>query len=190
MPNTTVLWLLMIGTTAAASSDVAPMARITLDVVANSLLTAGTASAGSPLVSADVQVSWWPRTPPALLMACVAPSQETRYVGPSAASTPLKGATSATTRAACEPLPELLLLPPQAASALARAAAATTAQARLDRRCRGPRQPVLPGRPAFAAADPWGVNIAVPSVDVFGGPGPPAQSPLPCFCGGCHRQSG
>src|SRR5712692_1679954 len=113
----------MIGTTAAASSDVEPMTSTTLEVVANSLLTAGTASAGSPLVSTDVQVILWPSTPPALLMACVAPSQETRYVGPSAASTPLKGATSATTSGALDPAPEPLLL--QAVTALTSAAAVT-----------------------------------------------------------------
>src|SRR6266849_2606057 len=156
----------MIGTTAAASSDVEPMTSTSLEVVANSLLTAGTASAGSPLVSTDVQVILWPSTPPALLMACVAPSQETRYVGPSAASTPLKGATSATTSGALDPAPELLL---QAVTALTSAAAVSTAQARVypcDVR-HPPR--VLPGRPAFGTADPWDVNIAIPSVDVFGG---------------------
>src|SRR5712691_6725262 len=118
----------MIGTTAAASSDVEPMTSTTLEVVANSLLTAGTASAGSPLVSTDMQVILWPSTPPALLMACVAPSQETRYVGPRAASTPLKGATSATTSAALAPLPALPA--PHAATAPTIAAVASTAQAR------------------------------------------------------------
>ena len=78
MQNITVLWLLMTGTTAAASSDVQPMTSSRLCVRLNRLPTAGTASAGSPLVSAEVQVTLWPSTPPALLMACAAPSQETR----------------------------------------------------------------------------------------------------------------
>src|SRR6266851_752874 len=123
----------MIGTTAAASSDVEPMTSTTLEVVANSLLTAGTASAGSPLVSTDVQVILWPSTPPALLMAWVAPSQETRYVGPSAASAPLKGATSATTSAALDPLPEPLLLP-HAATVTASAATAARGHGRRVRK--------------------------------------------------------
>jgi len=49
------------------------MTRARLEVVANIWLTAGTASAGSPLVSTLLQVSWCPSTPPALLMAAVAP---------------------------------------------------------------------------------------------------------------------
>src|SRR6266487_1856401 len=142
----------MIGTTAAASSDVEPITNARLDCVAKSLLTAGTASAGSPLVSAEVQVILWPRTPPALLMACVAPSQETRYVGPSAASTPLNGATSATTSADLAPLPALLL--PHAVTTLTIAAVASTAQARAARCRPGPVPRVLPGRPACNAADP------------------------------------
>ena len=40
--------------------------------------------------------SMWPSTPPALSIALVAASHETRYVGPSAASGPVNGATSAT----------------------------------------------------------------------------------------------
>ena len=44
--------------------------------------TAGTASAGSPRVSTDLQLSLWPSTPPALSIALVAASHDTRYVGP------------------------------------------------------------------------------------------------------------
>ena len=66
---------LVIGCTSdeAASSDVQPITSTRLDVVANIWLTAGTASAGSPLVSTLLQASLWPSTPPALLMAVVAP---------------------------------------------------------------------------------------------------------------------
>ena len=63
----------MIGTTEAASSEVHPMTRARLGVVANIWLTAGTASAGSPRVSTLLQASLWPSTPPAALMAEVAP---------------------------------------------------------------------------------------------------------------------
>src|SRR6266516_7706088 len=69
----------MIGTTAAASSDVEPITNARLDCVANSLLTAGTASAGSPLVSADVQVILCPSTPPALLIALYASIETARH---------------------------------------------------------------------------------------------------------------
>src|ERR1700730_8693545 len=109
MQNITVLSLLMIGTTAAASSEVQPMTSCG-GCVANRLPTAGTASAGSPLVSAATQASLWPSTPPALLIAWVAPVHETRYVGPSAASTPLNGATSAITSEEPDDDPEPLLL--------------------------------------------------------------------------------
>ena len=78
MQNATILCALMIGTTLAASSEVHPMTRARLEVVANICVVAGTASAGSPRVSTPLQVSLWPSTPPALLMAWVAPSQETR----------------------------------------------------------------------------------------------------------------
>ena len=73
MQNEAILWLLMIGTTAAASSEVQPITSARLDVEANIWLTAGTASAGSPLVSTLLQVSVWPSTPPAALMADVEP---------------------------------------------------------------------------------------------------------------------
>src|SRR5580704_9608705 len=141
MQNITVLLALRTGTTAAASSEVQPMTRARPFVLAIRLPTAGTASAGSPLVSAEVQASLWPSTPPALLMACTAPSQETRYVGPSAASTPLNGATSATisvepdaTLELLELLPvELLELLLQAASAAASAIATAIEQALNNR---------------------------------------------------------
>src|ERR1700687_4179017 len=110
MQNITVLLALRTGTTAAASSEVQPMTRARPFVLATRLPTAGTASAGSPLVSAEVQPSLWPSTPPALLMACTAPSQETRYVGPSAASTPPNGATSATVSVEPDATLELLEL--------------------------------------------------------------------------------
>ena len=73
MQNMAILWLLMIGATEAASSEVQPMTRARLGVEANIWLTAGTASAGSPRVSTLLQVSMWPSTPPAALMALVAP---------------------------------------------------------------------------------------------------------------------
>src|SRR6185437_4451959 len=95
MQNITVWWLLITGTTDAASSDVQPMTSSRFFAVANRLPTAGTASAGSPLVSAAVQTTLWPSMSPALLIAWAAPAQATRYVGPSAASGPLNGATSA-----------------------------------------------------------------------------------------------
>jgi len=78
MQNATILRELMMGTTLAASSEVHPMTSARLEVVANICVVAGTASAGSPRVSTPLQLSLWPRTPPALLIACVAPSQETR----------------------------------------------------------------------------------------------------------------
>jgi hypothetical protein len=73
MQNMAILCELMIGTTEAASSEVQPITSARLDVVANIWLTAGTASAGSPLVSTLLQASLCPSTPPALLMAVVAP---------------------------------------------------------------------------------------------------------------------
>src|SRR5579875_3227024 len=97
MANMTVLFALMIGTTEAASSEVRPMTSTRLEVEAYIWRTAGTASAGSPRVSTDLQVRSWPRTPPAALIALVAASQATRQVGPKAASGPVNGATSATT---------------------------------------------------------------------------------------------
>src|ERR1017187_3758499 len=135
MQNITVLLALRTGTTAAASSEVQPMTRARPFVLAIRLPTAGTASAGSPLVSAEVQASLWPSTAPAWLMACTAPLQETRYIGPSAAWTPRDAATSA--RPSVEPdapleLLELLLLPP-AASAVASAIATALEQALNNR---------------------------------------------------------
>ena len=73
MQNIAILCALMIGTTAAASSDVQPMTSARLEVEANIWLTAGTASAGSPRVSTLLQVSGCPSTPPAALIAAVAP---------------------------------------------------------------------------------------------------------------------
>src|SRR5260370_11801178 len=84
----------MTGTTAAASSEVQPMMSARLCVRLSRLPTAGTASAGSLLVSAEVQLTGCPRTPPALLMAVTAPWQDTREIGPRAASPPLNGAPS------------------------------------------------------------------------------------------------
>jgi len=78
MQNATIFFALMIGTTLAASSEVHPITSARSEVVANIWLVAGTASAGSPRVSTPLQLSLWPSTPPALLMAWVAPSQETR----------------------------------------------------------------------------------------------------------------
>src|SRR5260370_41786490 len=97
MQNMTVLWVLMMGTTADASSEVHPMTSSRFCVRLSKLPTAGTASAGSPLVSAEVQLTVWPSTPPALFIALTVPWQDTRYVGPRAASGPLKGATAAKT---------------------------------------------------------------------------------------------
>ena len=139
MQNEIVLLAPNTGTTDAASSDVQPMTSARFEVEAYIWRTAGTASAGSPRVSTDLQPSLWPSTPPALLIALVAASQETRYVGPRAASVPVNGATSATVRfaplAACRrspplppPLPPPLAEPlpqPATASAAATAAAAT-----------------------------------------------------------------
>ena len=51
------------GTTEAASSEVQPMTRPRFDVEAYIWRTAGTASAGSPRVSTDLQLSLWPSTP-------------------------------------------------------------------------------------------------------------------------------
>src|SRR5579863_8582684 len=138
MQNDTILFAFMIGTTLAASSEVHPMTRARLDVVANICLVAGTASAGSPRVSTPLQLSLWPSTPPALLIAAVAPSQETRYVGPSAASGPLNGARSATTSVAPElllvPLLGLLLLELLLLHAASPAAASTAAASAMARR--------------------------------------------------------
>ena len=78
MQNETVRLAAKIGTTEAASSDVHPMISPTLEVDAYNWRTAGTASAGSPRVSTALQASLWPSTPPALLIALVAASQDTR----------------------------------------------------------------------------------------------------------------
>src|SRR5215469_2253135 len=130
MQNMTVLWLLRTGTTAAASSDVQPMTSSRLCVRASRLWTAGIASAGSPRVSAEVQLTWWPSTPPALLIAAVVPSHDTRYVGPRAASGPLKGATSANTIFCPEGMPPEEDELPQAASVAASATAPIAASQR------------------------------------------------------------
>ena len=73
MQNMAILCALMTGATEAASSDVQPMTRARFGVAANIWFTAGTASAGSPRVSTLLQVSVCPSTPPAWLMAAVAP---------------------------------------------------------------------------------------------------------------------
>ena len=73
MQNIAILCALMTGATEAASSEVQPITRASPGVEANIWLTAGTASAGSPRVSTDLQVSGWPSTPPAALIAAVAP---------------------------------------------------------------------------------------------------------------------
>ena len=73
MQNIAILCALMTGATEAASSEVQPMTSASPEVEANIWLTAGTASAGSPRVSTDLQVSGWPSTPPAALIAAVAP---------------------------------------------------------------------------------------------------------------------
>src|SRR5579871_6582482 len=99
MQNDTVLFWVKTGTTDAASSEVQPITKLSPDVEAYIWRTAGTASAGSPRVSTDLQVKSWPSTPPAWLIALAAPSHDTRYVGPSAASVPVNGATSAIVRA-------------------------------------------------------------------------------------------
>src|SRR5450759_2824454 len=122
MQNETVLLEPKIGTTEAASSEVQPITSDRFEVDAYICLTAGTASAGSPRVSTALHPSLCPRTPPAVLIAFVAASQETRYVGPSAASVPVNGATSATINfdpgAAFEPLE----VPPHPATARAASA--------------------------------------------------------------------
>ncbi len=159
----------MIGTTLAASSEVHPMTSARLEVVANICLVAGTASAGSPLVSTPLQLSLWPSTPPALLMAAVAPSQDTRYVGPSAASGPLNGARSATTSVEPEALAPvlallLLLLLLELLLHAARPAAASRAAASAAARLAGPslmpdaRNPGLSGPCVLRV-----VNMIVPS---------------------------
>ena len=78
MQNDTVLSAVKIGTTEAASSEVQPMTRARFEVEAYIWRTAGTASAGSPRVSTALHLSLCPSTPPALLIALVAASQETR----------------------------------------------------------------------------------------------------------------
>ena len=65
MQNETVLLAPKIGTTEAASSEVQPMTSARFDVDAYIWRTAGTASAGSPLVSTALHASVWPSTPPA-----------------------------------------------------------------------------------------------------------------------------
>src|SRR6478609_5597961 len=98
----------MTGTTLAASSEVTPMISARFGVVANICLVAGTASAGSPLVSTPLQLSLWPSAP----------------------SGPLNGARSATTMAECEPLALVVpLLEVELELQAARAAVARTAAA-------------------------------------------------------------
>src|SRR5665213_3591882 len=128
MQNETVLLEANTGTTDAASSEVQPITSARLDVDAYICLTAGTASAGSPLVSTDLHFRVWPRTPPAPLIAFVAASQETRYVGPRAASVPVNGATSATVKLEPALAPVEPLLPPHPATASASRAATPAAK--------------------------------------------------------------
>src|SRR5258708_10025204 len=97
MQNITVFFLLSRGTTDAASSEVQPMTSSRFLGLASRLPTAGSASAGSPRVSFDAHAALWPRIPPAALIAFVLPVHHTRELGPSAASTPLNSAPSATT---------------------------------------------------------------------------------------------
>src|SRR5215469_3599437 len=161
MQNITVLWLLIMGTTAAASSDVQPITRDRFGVLLSKLPTAGTASAGSPFVSVDVQDTVCPRMPPALFMALAVPSQDTRYAGPSAASGPLNGATSANTIEPLEPpLDELL---PHAAKPPASATAATAASARAVRPRRTPITRARRCCPAAPAAGSVELTIFVAS---------------------------
>ena len=73
-----ILWLSRIGWTAPISRPPGPMMP-TAPSTASSLFAAGTASAGSPTVSAVSTVSVLPSTPPALLMqaaAALAPPYE------------------------------------------------------------------------------------------------------------------
>src|ERR1700746_3819214 len=115
MQNIAILCALMTGATEAASSEVHPITSARLGVVANIWLTAGTASAGSPLVSTLLQASLCPSTPPAWLMAAVAPWEVAGYVGRGAGAGPLNGPTSATVRvepAAADGVLPALLVPP------------------------------------------------------------------------------
>src|SRR5579872_6455064 len=136
MQNDTVLLAVKIGTTDAASSEVQPITNTRFDVEAYIWRTAGTASAGSPRVSTLLQLSVCPSTPPALSIAFVAASQDTRYVGPSAASGPVNGATSATVND--EPA-AVAADPPESAAATAATATAPAAAARSARRVRSAR---------------------------------------------------
>src|SRR3981081_4175016 len=87
------MWLCSrIGITLDASSDVQPITIIWFDVLAIICLVAGTASAGSPRVSNCLQLSWWPITPPAALVARVAGRQAAEEGGPRAAAAPVGGA--------------------------------------------------------------------------------------------------
>ena len=101
MQNETVLLAPKIGTTDAASSEVQPITSAEVRRRRVHLPDRGD-RVGRVASGVDaLQPSLWPSTPPALLIALVAASHETRYVGPSAASGPVNGATSATV--SCEP---------------------------------------------------------------------------------------
>src|SRR5258708_37294351 len=103
--QTAGMWLCSrMGITLDASSDVQPITIIRLELLAIICRVAGTASAGSPLVSNCLQLSWWPITPPAALMARVAGRHAAKYAGPSAASGPVNGARMPTTRGELLPL--------------------------------------------------------------------------------------
>src|ERR1700674_3197884 len=69
MQNMEMWARLTIDATTAASSDVQPTTAIRCGLAAIIDSAAGLASAGSPRVSNLLQLSWLPRTPPALSMA-------------------------------------------------------------------------------------------------------------------------
>src|SRR5579863_8433767 len=158
MQNDTVLLAAKIGTTDAASSEVQPITNAGAPD-AYIWRTAGTASAGSPRVSTDLQFSMWPSTPPALSIALVAPSHDTRYVGPSAASGPVNGATSAIV--SVEPA-AVAAGPPDTAAAAAAAVSAAAASSRSARRLRSMRP-----APAVAANLDVRVGCGAPGPDML-----------------------
>src|SRR6266446_8214506 len=106
----------MIGTTVDASSEVQPTTPMRSEFPAIIAFAAGTASAGSPLVSNCWQLTCRPPMPPAPLIESEAAMQPARYRGPKLASAPEKGARTPTSSGP-EPNPPLLgVLPPHAAS--------------------------------------------------------------------------
>src|SRR5260370_39159903 len=86
----------MIGATVAASSDVHPTTAIRLELLAIIALAAGTASAGSPLVSHFWQLTLRPPTPPLLLIDRAPPTPAAEEGGPAPASAPVNGAITPT----------------------------------------------------------------------------------------------